>query len=173
MKGIGSSKTVMMCVGFFATLFLLLGGCAHFNTDAEEESADFQDKGFAPPIYYDFGDVRLPEELKVNNKASFVYRTSGFSAGVLVLEGSVEMYSLISFFENSMSNEKWEFVSSFKSPRTIMIFKKEGRWCIISITERKFSTLVEIWVAPTISEDSTGLISRPLLLGTRKNKFSK
>ena len=153
MKGIGSSKTVMACVGLFATLFLLLSGCAHFNTDAEKESADFQDKGFAPPIYYDFGDVRLPEELKVDNKSSFVYRTPGFSAGVLVLEGNVEIYSLIAFFENSMNTEQWEFISSFKSPRTIMIFKKPQRRCVINITERKFTTLVEIWVAPTIKSE--------------------
>lgn len=158
MKGIGSSKTVMSCVGLFATLFLLLGGCAHFNTDDEEASADFQGKGYSPPIYYDFGDVRLPEELKVDNKSSFVYRTPGFSAGVLVLEGRVEIYSLIAFFENSMTSDKWEFVSSFKSPRTIMIFKKEDRRCVINITERKFSTLTEIWVAPTVSKDSTELI---------------
>ncbi len=157
MKGIGSSKTIMACVGLFATFFLLLSGCAHFNSDAEEEFADSQDKGLAPPIYYDFGDVRLPEELTVDNKASFVYRTPGFSAGVLVLEGSVEIYSLITFFENSMTNDKWEFVSSFKSPRTIMLFKKEDRRCVINITERKFSTLVEIWVAPTVSKDATAL----------------
>ncbi len=156
MKGIGSSKTVMTCVSFLATLFLMLSGCAYLNPDVEEESADFQGTGFAPPIYYDFGDVRLPEELKVDNKASFVYRTPGFSAGVLVLEGSVEIYSLISFFESSMANDKWEFVSSFKSPRTIMIFKKEDRRCVINITERKFSTLVEIWVAPTIIKDKMG-----------------
>ncbi len=157
MKGIGSSKTVMACVGLFAIFFLLLGGCAHFNTDAEEDASGSQDEGSVPPIYYDFGDVSLPEELKVNNKSSSVYKTPGFSAGVLVLEGRVEIYSLITFFENSMPNDKWEFISSFKSHRTIMIFKKKDRRCVIIITDRNLSTLVEIWVAPTISKDATAL----------------
>jgi len=143
----------MMWVGILAAFFFLVSGCAHSNKDQEEDAVEMQDMGLAPPIYYDFGDVRVPDELKVDNKASFVYKTPGFSAGVLVLAGNVEIYSLIAFFENSMNTDRWEFVSSFKSPRTIMIFKKQDRRCVINITEKKFSTLVEIWVAPTVKKD--------------------
>ena len=56
-----------------------------------------------------------------------------------------------------MANEKWDFVSSFKSPRTIMLFKKKDRRCVINITEKKFNTLVEIWVAPTVNAEMTDL----------------
>ncbi|MBW1827975.1 MAG: hypothetical protein JRI74_00950 [Deltaproteobacteria bacterium] len=153
MKGTGNSNAVMMWVGILAAFFFLVSGCAHSNKDQEEDAVEMQDMGLAPPIYYDFGDVRVPDELKVDNKASFVYKTPGFSAGVLVLAGNVEIYSLIAFFENSMNTDRWEFVSSFKSPRTIMIFKKQDRRCVINITEKKFSTLVEIWVAPTVKKD--------------------
>ncbi len=141
-------------VGFGFVLGFLIAGCAGLK--GESNGDNFNDKGFAPPIYYDFGDVRLPEELKVDNNASFVYRTAGFSAGVLVLEGRVEIYSLISFFENSMRSDEWIFLSSFKSPRTMMLFKKENRWCVINITEKLASTLVEIWVAPTTDETGLG-----------------
>ena len=153
MKGKGNSNAVMMWVGILAAFFFLVNGCAHSNKDQEEDAVEMQDMGLAPPVYYDFGDVRVPDELKVDNKSSFVYKTPGFSAGVLVLAGNVEIYSLIAFFENSMNTDRWEFVSSFKSPRTIMIFKKQDRRCVINITERKFSTLVEIWVAPTVKKD--------------------
>ena len=153
MKGTGNSNAVMMWVGILAAFFFLVSGCAHSNKDQEEDAVEMQDMGLAPPVYYDFGDVRVPDELKVDNKSSFVYKTPGFSAGVLVLAGNVEIYSLIAFFENSMNTDRWEFVSSFKSPRTIMIFKKQDRRCVINITERKFSTLVEIWVAPTVKKD--------------------
>ena len=44
-------------------------------------------------------------------------------------------------------------ISAFKSPRTMMLFQKQTRWCVINITEGQFSTQVEIWVAPTISAD--------------------
>jgi len=130
----------------------MVNGCAHSNKGAEGVGTEAQGQGFAPPIYYDFGDVRLPEELKVDDEDSFVYRTPGFSAGVLVLEGRVELYSLIAFFENSMASDNWKFISSFKSPRTMMLFHKEARWCVINITEKNLKTLVEIWVAPTAEE---------------------
>jgi hypothetical protein len=150
MEGARKSKTVLIYIGILLTLFLLINGCAHFTKGSEDEGMKPQDTGFAPPIYYDFGDVRLPEELRVDNTASFVYRTAGFSAGVLVLEGRVELYSLIGFFEKNMATENWKFISSFKSPRTIMLFQKETRWCVINITEGKLKTVVEIWVAPTM-----------------------
>ena len=35
------------------------------------------------PVYYDFGDIMLPRELKVEKKDSFVFRTPGLTAGVL------------------------------------------------------------------------------------------
>ena len=155
MKRVRQGRIVPVFLGVVLFIFLITG-CSHVNE--ENEGAGAQDKGFAPPIYYDFGDVRLPKELKVDKKSSFVYRTQGFSAGALVLEGRVERYSLIAFFENSMATDGWEFVSSFNSPRTIMLFHKESRWCVINITDGKLNTLVEIWVAPTSGEVSSDLL---------------
>ncbi|MBW1900550.1 MAG: hypothetical protein JRJ20_02830 [Deltaproteobacteria bacterium] len=155
MKRVKQGRTVLAYMGIVLFIFLI-NGCATVNEG--DEGAGTQDKGFAPPIYYDFGDVRLPEELKVDKKSSFVYRTQGFSAGALVLEGRVERYSLIAFFENSMATESWKFICSFNSPRTIMLFQKESRWCVINITDGKLSTLVEIWVAPTADEAPPGLM---------------
>jgi hypothetical protein len=96
--------------------------------------------------------------MKVNKKTSFVYQTAGFSSGVLVLSGRIESSSLFAFFETNMVKDNWRPVSSFKSPRTIMLFQKENRWCVISITDGDFKTHVEIWVAPTIGESVTGLM---------------
>jgi len=157
-KGVRQSKAILTCIGIGSAFFLLISGCATFKKGEGVEAPAMQDRGFAPPIYYDFGDVRLPEELEVDTKASFVYRTTGFSAGVLVLRGRVEVYSLISFFEKSMASDNWKFVSSFKSPRTILLFQKKDRWCVINITESQFSALVEIWVAPTIDEAASALM---------------
>lgn len=150
MEGVRKRKTIWVYLGVLSTFFLMINGCTHFIGGDEGDGTKFQETGFAPPIYYDFGDVRLPEELKVDSTASFVYRTGGLSAGVLVLKGRVELYSLIGFFENNMANENWKLISTFKSPRTIMLFQKETRWCVVNITEGKLNTEVEIWVAPTI-----------------------
>ena len=157
---IRQKRTVLVCIGILAVLFFLNTGCGVFNSKKTKTSTPVKRKKSkgASPLYYDFGDVLVPSELKVDKKASFVYRTPGFSAGVLVLKGRVDMGSLVAFFENNMSKDNWQPVSSFKSPRTIMLFHKENRWCVINISEKEFKTYVEIWVAPTSGEAGSGLL---------------
>jgi hypothetical protein len=156
MTGMRRRRTVFASINIMVALYFLTAGCAGLKNDRVSDASS-QGKEYPPPIYYDFGDVRLPEGLKMDEESCFVYRTSGFDGGVLVLEGSVEIYSLIAFFEDSMANDNWKFISSFKSPRTIMLFQKESRWCVINITDKQFTTYVEIWVAPTIKNDESGL----------------
>ncbi|MBW2265548.1 MAG: hypothetical protein JRD47_11705 [Deltaproteobacteria bacterium] len=146
--------------GVFTLLFAfaLFSGCARLkgNTLDSEEVALIEEAE-PGPIYYDFGDVLIPLELKVEKDSSFIYHAPGFTAGVLALSGRVEAGSMIRFFENNMAKDNWKLVSSFKSPRTIMFFNKANRSCIINITEKRFSTEVEIWVAPTLNGGETTL----------------
>ena len=80
------------------------------------------------------------------------------SAGVIVLKGRVELGSLITFFENHMARDNWQVVSTFKSTRTLLLFQKENRWCVINITDDTYNTHVEIWVAPTTNPIDSGLL---------------
>jgi hypothetical protein len=152
-------------VGVLAVLFMLTMsfGCASLRSDsvsAEEGEAEatVAADDTPGPLYYDFGDVLVPVELKVDKTRSFVYHAPGFTAGVLGLTGRVDVSSLIRFFENNMAKDNWKLVSAFKSPRTIMFFNKPNRSCIINITEGSFSSQVEIWVAPTVEEGETTLL---------------
>ena len=143
-------------------VFMIFFGCAPSKTITKtsekiEPAASKQDKTPAP-LYYDFEDVLVPSELKVDNKRSFIYHAPDFTAGVLVLTGRVEVNSLIRFFENNMAKDNWRLMSFFKSPRTIMFFNKSNRGCIINITEKQFTTEVEIWVAPTMETTESGLL---------------
>ena len=156
---IRQKRNFLAFIGIGAVFFLIISGCAGGKTKKSVPGSQVtapKDKG-PSPLYYDFGDVLIPNELKVNKKASFVYKTSGFSAGVLALSGRVEISSLFAFFESNMQKDNWRDMGSFKSPRTIMLFQKENRWCMINITEKDFKTYVEVWVAPTISEAEAGL----------------
>jgi hypothetical protein len=137
-----------------------MAGCAGFKKQAGGSPPDAEtEKAEGPvPLYYDFGDVLIPSELKLDKNTSFVFKTPGMSAGVLALSGRVEINSLITFFETNMAKDNWQQVASFKSSRTIMLFQKENRWCVINITDRDFSTAVEIWVAPTTADASPGLL---------------
>jgi len=140
---------------FMGLLILLAGGCASKKGMSVDETGESADRN--APLYYDFGDVLVPREMKVDKNASFVFRTPGLSAGVLSLKGRVEGSSLIAFFENNMANDNWSLVSAFKSYRNILLFKKESRWCVINITEKKMYTYLEIWVSPTIAGASPSL----------------
>jgi hypothetical protein len=127
------------------------------DNTVDSEQAVMEEEAEPSPIYYDFGDVLIPLELEVDRDSSFIYHAPGFTAGVLALSGRVEASSLIRFFENNMAKDNWKLVSSFKSPRTIMFFNKANRSCIINITEKSFSSEVEIWVAPTLNGSETTL----------------
>ncbi len=148
----------------FVTLTMLVG-CARLkrgpaSRTEKPETAATQGSDAPEPVYYDFEDVLVPSELKEDQKRSFVYHAPGFTAGVLVLSGRVEMSSLVRFFENNMAKDNWRLLSLFKSPRTIMFFNKPNRSCIINITGKHFKSEVEIWVAPTMEDhEEAGLLN--------------
>ena len=113
----------------------------------------------APPaqpktVYLDFGDVLLPKELSADKDNSFIFTTAGLTAGMLSLKGRVESNSLITFFENRMPEDGWQMISAIKSHRSMLLFKKQARWCVISIEEGQMNTYAQIWVAPTMASDS-------------------
>jgi hypothetical protein len=160
MKQTRKKLTLAVLIMMVLAFFLAVSGCTGLETKSSDPSSSAsakKDEG-PVPLYYDFGDVLVPSELKINKENSFVFQTPGLSAGVLSLKGRVESGSLIAFFENNMAKDAWKKVSSFKSPRTILMFQKENRWCVINITDGDFTTSVEIWVAPTMSESDTGLM---------------
>jgi hypothetical protein len=159
MKQKRHGRLAWVCIGFISVFILIVCGCASSKIKGADSapSAKKMDEG-PKPLYYDFGDVLVPSELKINKDSSFVFRTPGLSAGVLSLKGRVEINSLINFFNNNMAKDNWKLVSSFKSRRTIMLFHKENRWCVINITEADYYTYAEIWVSPTTMETDTGLL---------------
>ncbi|MCP4624844.1 MAG: hypothetical protein GY850_15165 [bacterium] len=147
----------MKIIGAMIALMLLNIACS--STPKTTDGAEAQEKDAKnAPLYYDFEDVLIPRELKLNTKSSFVYRATGWTAGVLVFTSKVERTSLIQFFENNMAKDNWQSASSFKSPRTLLLFQKENRWCVINITDNQWDTLVEIWTAPLSDQSGAGLL---------------
>ncbi|MBW1711530.1 MAG: hypothetical protein JRJ59_00060 [Deltaproteobacteria bacterium] len=111
-----------------------------------EEQPQLPDK--APGRYFDFSDVLVPNELKLDRSKSFVYDTASFTAGVLNLEGRVEIKSLSRFFVESMTQDNWLLAARFTTPEIVLLFEKPNKRTIIHITETRFKTNVRIWVAP-------------------------
>ena len=98
------------------------------------------------PTYYDFGDVLIPPELKLDTQKSMVVSTSTFSGGVLVLNGYVDQASLIDFFLKNMAKDNWQLKGSIKYRHTVLTFEKPNKGCVITIGENAFNTPVEIWI---------------------------
>lgn len=153
------SKTEYGILVLVGVLFFC--GCAYFGKTANDESspvqADMMNQAPAAS-YLDFGDILIPYGLKADSKESFVLRSSGLTAGVLVLKGRVDKASLVNFFEINMAKDNWQLVSSFKLPRTVMLYRKDSRYCIINVFEGRLRTKVEIWVTPTRDGSAAGLL---------------
>ena len=143
----------MRCIWILSAVGLLLLSCSTLKKGNNSNTESGKDL----PTYYDFGDVLVPKKLKLDTQSSFVYRTSDMSAGVLVFKARIDAASLTDFFENNMAKDNWQLVSAFKSPRTLLLFQKEKRWCIININDGGYNTQVEIWVAPMMQSTSSGL----------------
>jgi hypothetical protein len=135
-------------------VLVVFSGCAYLrgNGGESDETVVTGEETESGSLYYDFGDVPIYSKLKVVKKKSFVYHVPGYTAGVLGLSGRVDADTLEQFFKKSMPKDNWKLVCSFKSPRSVLFFTKEKKSCIINMTEKRFKTEVEIWVAPNIEE---------------------
>lgn len=155
-------RFLSVCAMLLTAVFVLTGCSALKSKRASPKNPESQSSTMAAPksknVYLDFGDVLLPKQLKTDHKNSFVFSTSGFTAGVLSLKGRVEVNSLMNFFENKMPVDGWQLISAIKASRSMLLFKKKDRWCVISIIEGRMSASVEIWVAPTLGDARGGLI---------------
>jgi hypothetical protein len=98
--------------------------------------------------YYDFDDIRIPSEMKINKKDSFVYTSARLKVGVLTFSGRVDPDSLAEFFQNIMPQDKWQPLSTLKYRGTMLVFLKGDRACVITIREGFFSTDLEVRVGP-------------------------
>ena len=154
-----SSFRWMIWIVLLSAALLAAAGCSAVSKDSKktDSSAPPSPSDKSTPVYHEFDDVLIPSEMKIERDESFIYQTAGFTVGILALKGRVEVTSLIDFFEKNMPRDNWRLVSQFKSPRTMMLFQKQNRWCIVDISEGTYNTYAKVWVAPTTRQPAGGL----------------
>jgi len=157
MTGPKQAQALKGSIVMMAVFLLLLSGCSTLQKDDKAATTAPATRKDAP-VYYEFDDILIPKELKVERDDSFVYQTAGFTVGVLTLKARVDVGTLILFFEKNMPKDNWRMISEFKSPSTMMLYQKENRWAVIEINEGTYYTSVKIWVAPTMSIEGSGLL---------------
>ena len=159
MSGFKSHRSPATYILFlFFIFFSTTTGCSTLSQDTQDPSAPPKKSNAKnAPVYHEFEDVLIPREMEKDRDESFIYETTGLTAGVLTLEGRVEIDSLMNFFETNMAKDNWRLVSNLKSEFNLMLFQKDNRWCVIAITEGTYYTRARVWVAPTITS-SGGLL---------------
>lgn len=100
------------------------------------------------PMFYDFQDIPIPNELTLLADESYVFQSGQFKAGLITLRGRVDLGSLINFFQMAMPRENWHPKGGFRYRRSVLIFDKPDKTCVINIYEKLYYSYVEIYVAP-------------------------
>jgi len=100
------------------------------------------------PMFYDFQDIPVPSELDLVSSDSYVFQSAAFKAGLLTFKGRVEISSLINFFQMAMPRENWKAKGGFRYRRSVLIFEKPDKICVINLYEKMFYTYAEIYLAP-------------------------
>jgi hypothetical protein len=131
-------------------------GCSGLRSAGVGSSGGGDVNAGGSPLYYGFPDVLIPAELREDKQNSYLVQSQGFSAGILAFRGRVDRGSLIAFFRENMAKDNWRTIGAFTASRSILLFHKENRWCVINIAEGDFSTSVEVGVVPTTGGAGAG-----------------
>lgn len=129
-------------------LLLCLAACSTLEGKGSSASSSPVSKQAAMGAYHDFEDVLIPKDMSLDEKASFVIQTVSFKSGILTYTGRVDPISLSNFFEANMVQDNWKQRSKMRyQTRTLLVFEKPDRDCIVNIEDKTFNTQVEIIVA--------------------------
>lgn len=146
-----SLEAVLMIV-----LIVGISGCNYFNRSDEEMKPEAAiEEGNRPFYAKDFKDILIPDGLKLDRKNSMHTRSQTFNGGILNYEGRLDVTSLLEFFENSMGNSGWQLVGTIKSEKSLLIFVKANKTCMITVADSKFNLNSEVYFY--ISETARGM----------------
>ena len=115
--------------------------------------------GTAGYYYGDFDDVPIPREMKPEKEATVLHTSSGVKVGTQSFAGGVEIVSLNKAMTGYMTHEGWILISSLRGQRSILVFEKPDRLCVIHSFDGSFSTTMQIFVTPKILNPSAGGIN--------------
>ncbi len=141
-----------LAVIFAASLFL--SGCTWFN-GSTEEGMDTTPVAENQPYYpKEFREILIPDGLIFNRENSMFIKSDTFNGGILSFQGRLEVNSLSDFFETSMQKEGWKFAGSVNSQKSLLIFTKAGKSCMITIVDTNFALNTEVNIYVTAEKDA-------------------
>ncbi len=135
-------------------------GCSHiknmeFSSPANSTSALLYTSSYQKSTAYDFPDIPIPPDLKLDHKRSIVFESPNLKVGVLVYKGRVDALSLFEYFEKKLPEYGWNLRSYFKYGKYIILFSKNDKDLVIRIVDKNFITELFIWVVPRTGQGAT------------------
>jgi hypothetical protein len=130
-------------------VLLTTWGCAglDFTGSSSEEPVPPEQTSF----FYDFNDIRVPEEMEIQPKESSITPSENGKYGTIRFKGWAEPISLFDYFFNNMPKDGWTLVTYQKYQRYFLVFSKDNRVCMINIEDNPFwYTWLEIKVTPKV-----------------------
>lgn len=115
-------------------------------------SSDVSSEKQGAGTFYDFIDIPVPHEMKLDPDSSLLFETADLKAGRICFKGWVDPVSVFDFFLKYMPKENWKLRSYYKYGVYLMVFEKPDRDCIINIHKKTLNTWLEIWVTPRLVE---------------------
>lgn len=136
---------------------LIVTGCANLMPgSSSSEPAPPAAPAVQSSFYYDFNDIRVPEEMELQTDKSAITPVDGGKSGVMKFKGRVEPISLFDFFFNTMPKDGWTLLTYQKYQRYLLVFSKDNRVMVITIEEDPiYYTWLEIWVSPRVPAGSS------------------
>lgn len=128
------------------------GGSPEFSDpDGVTPTADTNTVETRSSSYYDFSDILIPKEMKLDPDSSLLFETTNLKAGRIRFKGWVDPVSLFDFFIKNMPQDNWKLRSYFKYGVYLLVYEKPDRDCIISIHKGTLNSWLEVWVTPRIA----------------------
>jgi len=98
--------------------------------------------------FFEFNDIPVPPELNVKADSSNVFQAGQIKMGFLTLRGRVDSNSVVNYFVTALPHEGWRLKGQFRYSRSLLIFDKPDKICVILLKEETYYTYVEIYVSP-------------------------
>lgn len=86
-------------------------------------------------FYYEFEDIRVPQEIDPVDSDKYVFDDGRFLAGFRIFKGRVVADDLFQFFTNNMQRDGWTKVVSIKAETSTLVFSKPTKSCTIRIED--------------------------------------
>ena len=159
-------KSIYIKTVFFSiigiTIIFLVSGCSNNMFSGSNKKVTPKGSQQANAVYYDFEDILVPRDMKIDDGSTVVVSTPGHTSGIITLKGRIDKDSLLKFFNNNMQKDNWNIISQIRSPTAIiLIFQKASRWAVITLRDKEYYTYAEIGVAPSFGDTSSSSVNMP------------